>query len=651
MTLPHPPNGSMEPSKSRTRDSEGRARAVSEPDEAFPIPSVLAMVLVLGLGWVFCAWRVHDRGIWSSHEGRAAQNAQSMIESGNWWIPTLFTEDVDVQKPPLYYWSVATLSLLGEGKVTPRTIRLPATAAALLGLVLVLRFGKRLWNLETGFFAAIILATTTRYAWLGRVGRIDMPLTILITACLFCFWRTQNEPDLEGKNRSRLLIMMYLLLGVATLLKGPVAIVLVFLPIVTYLAAIGEPVVPGVQRGAFGVWSRLRVPIGILWIVAIAGPWFVYAIIQSHGEFFWDFFVYHNLERALGTSAELKPGPFWFYLPRIVVDCFPWSILFPVVGMSIWKHRGQWRVPTNRAARGYLFLLCWIGSQFIFLSLVSFKRPDYLLPVFPAIAMLLAGWLHDRSLRFARRLNSGPARNPRRRARAVLVTASLLAVLTAPLLVWASIEFRKKGVVRSIFKIDLVEKYLNPTDRFMMDHVERMLRQNWPLLGIGVVVVVGCVWVLHTGWHERRNRRIIASLAIPWTVCFLFQVHLFLPAIDPLREMSRFGEVIRLVASKGRTIYYFDKFDADLVFHAGRPARMVGDWNDLARLGQSEEPCFVVMKASHLEYLLREGQSVHWFPVADNRQTAFGEHREARVLVTNHPYSMTERLHQPSMTH
>ncbi|MFO0944880.1 MAG: glycosyltransferase family 39 protein [Planctomycetota bacterium] len=650
MALPGPPNGSTFVFTPGTRRAKADALA-PEAESGFPIPSLVIILLVLALGWVLFAWRVHDRGIWSSHEGRAAQNAQSMLDSGNWLIPTLFTEDIDVQKPPLYYWSVAALSIPGHGKVTPRTIRLPATVSALIGLVLVVRFGKRLWNLETGFFAAIILATTTRYAWLGRVGRIDMPLTVLITACFFCFWRAHGEAELDERKRSRLYSIMYLLLGVATLLKGPVAVVLVLMPIISYLAAIGEPIVPGLQRGAWRSWSKLRVPVGLLLVVAIAGPWFVYAIVQSHGEYFWDFFVYHNLERALGTTEELKPGPVWFYFPRILVDGFPWSILFPVVGMSIWKHRRQWRIPTNGAARGYLFLLCWIGSQFVFLSLVSFKRPDYLLPVFPAIAMLLAGWLNDRSLRFTRRINSRPARNPRRRARAVLVTASLLVVLTAPLLVWASVEFRKKGVVKSIFKIDLVEKYLNPTDRFMMDHVERMLRQNWPLLGIAVVVVVGCVWVLHTGWYDRQNRKIIASLAIPWVVCFLFQVQLFLPAIDPLREMSRFGEVIRMVASKGRTIYYFDKFDADLVFHAGKPARMVGDWNDLARLGQSEEPCFVVMKASHLEYLHKENQAVHWFPVADNRQTAFGEHREARVLVTNHPYSVTERLHPSSMTH
>lgn len=613
-----------------------------EPASSDPTPWTRRMVLAAGIlvvsGFFLFGWDMSHRGIWSAHEGRAAQNASSMLQTGDWLIPRLFTDEIDVQKPPLYYWSVAAISAPRKHKVTPLTVRMPATISAIVGLILILAMGTRMWNLETGIFAAVILATTTRYAWLSRVGRIDMPLTILCTASLYFFWRhyLACQTAETGKNANRTLFGMYALAGFAVLLKGPVAILLILIPIMSFLLLNGIPFLPG-QQGAVRTWSNYRLGLGTLIVLAIAGPWFAYAIWHSKGDFFWDFFVYHNLERALGTSEELKAGPFWFYIPRFFVDAFPWSLLMPALVMSIWKHRGQWKEPVNQAAPAYLFLIAWIVSQFTFLSLVSFKRPDYLLPIFPAFALLLAGWLTDRAKRFSRRIASRPVRNPRRRARVVYLSALVLSCLTAPLLVWATIEFLKKGVVRSIFKIGLVEKYLNVTDRFMMEHVEKMLRDNWPLLGIAGCVIVGCIWTLHTGWHERRNRRIVASLAVPWLVCFAFQVHLFLPAIDPLREMARFGELIRMIASEDRTIYYFAKFDADLVFHAGRPARMVGDWDDLARLGMSQEPCFVVMKASHFEHLQRDDKRVAWVQVADNRQTAFGEHREARVLITNHP--------------
>lgn len=600
----------------------------------------LTIFAVVALGVFLFGWRMSQRGIWSAHEGRAAQNAARMLQTGEWLIPRLYTDDVDVQKPPLYYWTVASISAPRKYKVTPLTVRMPATVAAVIGLILVLRMGQKIWDLETGIFAAVILATTTRYAWLGRVGRIDMPLAVLCLAALYAFWR---ETTVAGPNgRFGRLATFYVCLAAAVLLKGPVALILILGPVGTYLLAVGEPIVPFFHRGARETWRRYHLGIGLAVVALIAGPWFAYAAWTTGGEFFWDFFVYHNLERALGTSSELKSGPVWFYIPRLLADCFPWSILLPAVATSVWKHRGQWRHPTNGAAPAYLFLLSWVGFQFLFLSLVSFKRTDYLLPVYPALALFLAGWLRDRSLRFERRIHSRPVGNPRRRARTVLVSAFLVAMVVAPLLVWASIEFRKKGIVKSIFKIDLVERYLNVTDRFMMDHVERILRDNWPLLGIMGLVIVGCVWVLHTGWYDRRNRRIIAALAVPWVVCFLFQIHLFLPAVDPLREMSRFGELIRTLATKDRTLYYFDKFDADLVFHAGRPARMVGDWDDLARLSHSPDRTFVVLRASQLEYVQRDTRMGRWFPVVDNRQTAFGEHREARVLVTNQPFALSE---------
>ena len=251
--------------------------------------------------------------------------------------------------------------------------------------------------------------------------------------------------------------------------------------------------------------------------------------------------------------------------------------------------------------------------------------------------------MNDRLERYEQRITTRPLKNLRRRSRAILVSAFGLAALAAPLLVWGLIEFRKKGVVHSIFKIDLIDRYLNETDQFMMQQVERLLREYWLILGIGLVVIVASVWLLHTAWYNRRNWRLVASLAIPWLVCYFFYLHLLLPAIDPLREMSQFAKVIRTVATTKQTIYYFGKFDADLVFHVGQPAKTIGPWEELALLGQSPEPRFVVMKASQAQWLARNPQTAHWKVVADNRQTAFGEHRDARVLVTNRPEAIASQ--------
>jgi hypothetical protein len=457
------------------------------------------------------------------------------------------------------------------------------------------------------------------------------------------FWIFFDEGTNSERAGERVRWGCYLAIAVGLLLKGPVAVVLVLLPVGVYLLLTKQPAVPLVQSGWRTTWRQCRFVWGMALATAIAGPWFAFIVWTSEGAFFNEFVLHHNLERALGNDEALKSGPVWFYVPRLLVDSFPWSLLFPAVGLSLWQHRRRMCDLEDRRIRAYLFLLAWLGSHFAFWSLVSFKRADYALPMYPAIALLLAGWLHDRLERFERRLATRPAKNPRRRARWILVTAFVVAAAAAPLLIWAIIEFCKKGVVRSMLKLEIVREYLNTTDRFMLHHVEILLRENWPMLGISMVAIVGCMWIFHTGWYHRRNWSVVLGLACPWLVGYLFMVHLILPAIDPVREMSNFGQAVRMLAGPDRTVHYYGKFDPDLVFHAGRPACFVADWNDLERLAATRVPVFVVMKAEQFERMEINGQTEGWFAIADNRKTPFGAHRDPRILATNQPYAIALR--------
>lgn len=618
-------------------DTAEFSTAMLRPEPLFHIPAWSVPILLVCAGWLLFGWRVGHRGLWSAHEGRAAQNAQNILDTGNWVVPRLFTDDIELQKPPLYYWLVALFSA-PEGQVRSTTVRAPSTYSAIVGLVLIFFLGRRMWDVETGIAAAVILATCTRYAWVARVGRIDMPLAILCLGAMMLAWKHLSA----GENSKPVSWWLYVLAGTGLLLKGPVAVILILLPIGTYLLVSKTKCIPFVQTGWQETWKQWRFVPGCLLACAIAAPWFIYANMQSDGAYFWRFFVYHNLDRAFGTSEALKSGPVWFYIPRLIVDSFPWCLLFGPLTLALWRKRERIRQASDVSAQTYLFLLCWFFSHFAFFSLVSFKRADYLLPAFSPLALLIAGWLRDRFHMFEKKLAQQPVRNPRRRNRTILITAYLLAMVTAPLLIWAIIEFLKKGVVKSILKLDLVSDHLNETDRFMMYHLERLIRENWPLLGISMVVIVACLWVFHTGWHTRRNRWILAGIAGPWLVTYLFHVHVLLPPLDQLRDMARFAETIRAVVPPNRPIHYFGKFDDDLVFYAGKPARLIGDWDKLAELGQSAEPRFVVMKAEHLEWVRKDPRMANWILVADN-QLAGTQHRQPRVLLTNHSRAIATR--------
>ena len=623
------------------RTSAAFEPAVAEPLPGLPplfrpaprlMPQWAAVALLLAAGWILFGWHVGARGLWSAHEGRAAQNAQNMLDQGLWLTPTLFTGDPEIQKPPLYYWAVALLSLPG-GQVTPLTVRLPSVLCALAGLLLIHRLGTRFWSWETGVAAAVVLATTTRYAWLGRVGRLDAPLTAVVLAGMYLYWTGVAEPALRpgvpDRRRgpadpappARLSLGFYALMGAGVLLKGPVAAVLMLLPVLAYTLVRRHP------------WAPLRLGAGAAAATAVAGPWFAWRLWQSGGAFFGQFFVYHNVVRALGTDEALKSGPFWFYVPRLATDMLPWSLLLlPMLAALVRQRRRLWQADHPWACR-FLFLLCWLGTHFVFLSLVSFKRGDYLAPLLPAVALLLVGWLRERGLRFERRLRHRPIPKLRRRGRTILVGAYLLSALAVPLVVWGVIEFRKKGIVETLFESDLLARHLNVTDRFMLGHVERLLIDHQAVLAIAGVALVGGVWLLHTGWHARRTGRVMAGMALPWVACFLIQVHVVLPAIEPLREMTRFGQTVRTLAGPDETVFYFGKFDADLIFHAGRPAKAVGDWEEMVALAAARPRTLIVVKPKMLEWITRDPRTAGWRQLADNRSTRWGQHRDPRILI------------------
>src|SRR6266542_3809555 len=138
-------------------------------------------------------YRLGDRELTSSHEARAAQNAQQMINTGDWSLPHLFDRRAELQKPPLYYWLVAALAQLSGGHVDAWMVRLPAALAALATVLLVALIGRWCGRPRMGLIAAIILATSLHFTWMARVGRIDMPLTLTVTATLAGYYLGQRQ--------------------------------------------------------------------------------------------------------------------------------------------------------------------------------------------------------------------------------------------------------------------------------------------------------------------------------------------------------------------------------------------------------------------------------------------------------------------------
>jgi len=132
---------------------------------------------------------------------------------------------------------------------------------------------------------------------------------------------------------------------------------------------------------------------GIPFILAIAAPWYVWANLRTDNQLWEIFFLYHNVERGLGGSEVLKSHPSWFYLPQMSYDMLPWSLAVP--GAIYWFCRNRETRKDEAACLG----LIWFAAIGLFLSCMSFKRADYLLPAYPGMAIFLAAcaerwWRH-----------------------------------------------------------------------------------------------------------------------------------------------------------------------------------------------------------------------------------------------------------------
>lgn len=335
------------------------------------------LLLILLIGFLFF-YRLGARDLWSSHEARAAMNAQSMLDDGDWLIPHLFDGQSELQKPPLYYWLVSLLAWMGGGIVDGWAVRLPSAIAAGACVLGLAGFGHLRGRPLAGWLAGAFLATAVRFTWQARMGRIDMPLAWCIGLAVCAFFLVLRGKR-DGLSSRCWFIIGCVALACGVMFKGPIALVLAAAILLPWFF-LERPLDPA--HCAEGSLSKSTVAAGCLLFLALTIPWFVWANIRTHGEQFNVFFWHHNFERGFGGS-RLRGHAWWFYGPQGFVDFLPWSplLLAGLVwcwGTSAWREDAELR-----------FGLLWFLAVVAVLSCFRYKRADYLLPAYPGAALFL----------------------------------------------------------------------------------------------------------------------------------------------------------------------------------------------------------------------------------------------------------------------
>jgi 4-amino-4-deoxy-L-arabinose transferase-like glycosyltransferase len=340
-----------------------------------------AFLLVTTLTASLFFWQLGRRDLYSSHEARAAQNAQRMLDTGDWGLPVLFDGQADLQKPPGFYWLVAAIGWLNGGTVDAWAARLPAATAGLITVLLVYGFLRREGRPVAAVVAAVALATAAHFAAISRTARIDVPLTCAVTAAVLAFYRGCRT------NRISWRLLAAVAAVAAVMLKGPIGLALVGPTAVVLLA---------VERRV-GTPLSFRVPSAVLGtavVLALALPWFVWANHATGGEFYRVFVLHHNVARFTGSSPLMKSYPPWEYVHVFATHFLPWTPVFAL--LAVWAVRsGRWRADPHLRLG-----LVWFAIMFAVLSCAKFKRADYLLPLFPGAAIALGcgaeAWLATR---------------------------------------------------------------------------------------------------------------------------------------------------------------------------------------------------------------------------------------------------------------
>jgi 4-amino-4-deoxy-L-arabinose transferase-like glycosyltransferase len=284
-----------------------------------------------------------------------------------------------LEKPPLPYWLVA-FGFKAFG-VSEFAVRLPVILSVLALVGLGALWGSRAFGRRAGIYAGLFVATCVGCFLFTRIFIPDVILSLLIALSLYFFVAALEA----GRQREWRWYAGYVVLALAVLTKGLVALVFVGFPAIGYLLVSGE----------WRRWRELRLVKGIALFLLVAAPWHVLAGIRNHG-FFWFYFINEQFLRFLGERYphDYNKLPPLLYWGLHFVWLFPWSLYFPLIFRDLKRDISALRKRDGLTFAARTRALCWIwaGVVLVFFSF-STNQEYYTFPAYFPLLLLIAGSL------------------------------------------------------------------------------------------------------------------------------------------------------------------------------------------------------------------------------------------------------------------
>lgn len=479
---------------------------------------LLALLLLFALIW-FGA--LDYRKLVLTDEGRYAEIPREMVASGDWVTPRL--NDLKYfEKPPLQYWATAAAyEIFGEQQWTAR---LWTALTGFLGILLVGYTGLRLFGREAGLYAALICASSGLYVLMGNVNTLDMGVTFFMTLGICALLIAQQE------GQPRWMLLAWAALALAVLSKGLMGLVLPGAALFLY----------SLFNRDFRLWLRLHWLAGIASFLLLAAPWFA-LVMRANPEFFDFFFIHEHFERFT-SKVHGRYQPWHYFIPILLLGMLPWTLLMFDALRSAWR-RGR-----AQAFSAHRLLLVWAVFIYLFFSLSDSKLPSYLLPMIPALSLLMGAHLVE-----------VPAR------RLFWLLAPLPLLLMA-LLAWApSLPARQEAAIEQ----QLYAHYV-----------------PW-LLMAGVLWLAASLWALHRLWRSEKMNGVV-TLAIG----SLLALQIALAGYDelaPTRSGYRVAQAIRAQVKAKAPFYSIRMYEQALPFYL-KHTQVLVEYDGEMAFGIRQEP-------------------------------------------------------------
>lgn len=466
-------------------------------------------------------------------EGRYAEMAREMFATGD-WITTRLNGIKYFEKPPLQTWMNAlTFTVFGVGEWQAR---LWTGLCGILGVLLTGYAGMRVYGRRVGLYAALVLGSSFYWIACSQINSLDMGLSGMMTVALCALLIAQRDNATPSEQRNWMLVC-WAGMALAVLSKGLIGLILPGGVLIFYTLASRD----------WAIWTRLHIGKGLLLFFAIAAPWFVLVGLKNPEQPHF-FFIHEHFDRFLLKEHKREAAP-WIFIALLAAGCVPWlGVLLQSFAQSVKRTPGVVR----EKFRPGILALVWVVFIIAFFTKSSSKLPGYILPVFPAVALLIAHHLESAT----------------RRSR--LLNATLMVLLGAVLL--GIVPFMTRLAKRG-GEVIMYQQY-----------------QPW-VVAAGIVALTGGILAV---LYARRGQNDLGVLAL--AIAGFGATQLMLAGFEPIaieRAGVRLLPAMQAELTPRTTVYSVGIYEQSLTFYLQRPVVLV-NYLDEFEFGLKQQPALAI---------------------------------------------------------